>query len=110
MTTTPPPPGGAPPSPAAQPARTEPGFSWNEFFGFRYMITPILIQAIYLIGAALILIAAIAALFTSGVAGFFIGLIILVFGELAWRVYMELVILLFKMFGSLQEIERRGRM
>ena len=73
---------------------------------------PILVQAIYLIGAALITVYAVVALFgttSSTISAFLLAIVIFLFGNLVWRVHMELIILLFRIFGSLQEIERRGR-
>lgn len=87
------------------------GWDWNEFFGFRFLITPVLIRWVYVIGAAIITVLAVAALFTTAggpVIAIFSALAILVFGNLVWRVYMELVMLLFRINDSLQEIERRG--
>ena len=104
-------------APPAAPAATPPPaaeagtFKWGDFFGFRYMITPILIQVIYMIGAVFITIAGILAFFapaSGGLSPVLAGLLIILLGNLAWRVYAELVILLFKIFGSLQAIERRG--
>lgn len=112
-----------PAMPAAPPRNVR--FNWGDFFGFRFMITPILIWAVYLIGVVVITIAAILVFLATPVsvsvngvqtsssgsilAPFLISVLVFVVGNLVWRVYMELLIVLFRINGSLQEIERRGR-
>ena len=115
MTAMTPPPGTSPPAagpPPRAPGAPDAGLNWGAFFNFRYMITPILVQIIYLLGAALITVFAIISLFTptnSAIASIFLALVVFFFGNLIWRVYMELIMLLFRINGSVQEIERRGR-
>jgi Domain of unknown function (DUF4282) len=100
-------------------------FRWGDFFGFRFMITPIVIWAVYLIGVVLITVAAIYAFLATPVSmtgsngvqtstasivePFLIAIVVFVVGNLVWRVWMELLIVIFRINGSLQEIERRGR-
>ena len=79
----------------------------NEYLSFRKMITPLIIQILFWLGIVVIVISAIAAMF-SGQGGFFQGLLLLVFGTLGWRIYCELIMVFFQMNGALQEIRDRS--
>ncbi len=103
----------APPNaPVAWPQQAPPkpgGFDLTEFITFRYLITPTVITVVYVIGAVLITLGSLAAMASGGGNGFITGLIVLIFGNLYWRVILEFVIVLFRMNGALQSIDRRGR-
>ena len=73
----------------------------NDFLSFRKMITPVFIQAIFLIGAVL---AVLGALITMFRGMFFIGLVYLVLGPLLVRIYCELLILFFKIHEEVTAI------
>jgi hypothetical protein len=94
-----------PVSPRGRPAER---FDFAEFISFRYLITPTIITIVYVIGAVLITLGAIATM-ASGGNGVVSGLLLLFFGNLYWRVVLEFVVVLFRMNDSLQSIERRGR-
>jgi len=87
------------------------GFTMGNFLSFRYLITPVLVQGIYLIGAALITIGGVVAIVAPGPTsgGALGGLLILLLGNLLWRVYMELVMLFFRINEGVQRIERNTR-
>jgi len=97
-------------APASAPAPSG-GFSFGSFFSFRYMITPVLVQGIYIIGAVLITIFGLVAMFgsTPSSSGPLGGLLIIVFGNLLWRVYMEIVMLFFRINDGIQRVERNTR-
>lgn len=85
--------------------------NFGEFLTFRKMITPTIIQIIYLVSLAANALAAIGVLIagmTRGFAGFLGGalgaVIILAVGSLLIRVYCELLILLFKIYDELKAI------
>ncbi len=112
QTTTPTPaPGGtwgAPPPPPASPA----GFSWSDFFSFRYMITPSIIRVLYILGVAAITIGALSSIngFGMGFGGGILGaLLFFIVGQLYLRVIMELLVVFFGMHESLRKIERQDR-
>jgi hypothetical protein len=94
-----------PPPAASPPGRS---FDLNEFLTFRYLITPTFVTIIYVVGAVFITLAALAAL-TQGANGIISGLILFLVGNLIWRVYMEFVMVLFRINDSVQSIDRRGR-
>jgi hypothetical protein len=110
MTTAPPPqqPATPPPAPAGAPERS--GFSLGDFLSFRYMITPPLVQVIYVLVAVIIVIAGLVTMVSNAPgAGALPGLAIIIFGNLIWRVYMELVMLFFRINDGIQGIERNTR-
>ena len=118
---------------SVQPAAPEPAppadagrFSWGDFFGFKFMITPVFIRIIYLIGAVVITLSAIfiviatpVSVTTSGggtttVGGGILGVLLLAIvsflvAQLIWRIWMELLIVIFRIHGSLRTIEERGQ-
>ena len=77
-----------------------------SFLSFDVMITPMIMKIIYIVGSVVIALAALVAMFTGGVAGFFGGLIggaiMLVF----FRVWCEILILFFKMRSDIQQIQK----
>jgi hypothetical protein len=96
---------GSPPPP-----RSDGGFSLSDFFSFRHLITPTFIRVIYIIGAILITLSALAYLSVpAGGAGLVYALFVVIIGNLWWRIVLELVMVLFRINDSLAAIERRGR-
>jgi hypothetical protein len=85
------------------------GFTFNDFITFRYLITPTLITIVYIIGAVLITLGGLAAMVKGGAGGLLLGLLVVVFGNLYWRVIAEFVMVLFRMNDSLKSIDRRGK-
>jgi hypothetical protein len=82
----------------------------QEFISFRFMITPVFIQIIWLIGSALIELGGLVSIFVSGdvvtiLGGLLIGLPV---SLLLWRVYCELVILLFRIHDAITETSGGG--
>lgn len=95
-------------------------FDFKEFISFRQMITLRIIQILYIVVAIVITIFALFTMFKGDggsdsvygsmmPGGFFGGLTILIFGNLGWRVYCELMIVLFRMNKSIGEIENNTR-
>jgi hypothetical protein len=91
----------------------------RDFLAFRIMLTPILIQIIFWVGAGicvaigLVYLASGATAQYGGGANVFKGLIILVLGPLTVRIYCEILIIIFRINETLTEIkhaleERRG--
>jgi hypothetical protein len=76
----------------------------NEYLTFRKMITPVLIQVIFWIALVAIVIAGLVALGDS-VAG---GILIIVLGPLAARVYAEFVLVVFRIYDDVSAIRRQG--
>jgi NADH:ubiquinone oxidoreductase subunit 6 (subunit J) len=94
------------------------GFNWKDYFSFKTMITLQIIQIIYIVGAIFITIAALMMMFSRGDSGypggpmaffggggFFSGLIFLVVGNVALRVWCEIIIVFFRINKTLNNIE-----
>ncbi|MEE8323180.1 MAG: DUF4282 domain-containing protein [Candidatus Bathyarchaeia archaeon] len=78
--------------------------TFNEFSSFKKMITPTFIQIIFWVGAAVI---AIVGLYMMVRADFFLGLIYLVLGPVVWRIYCEILIVLFKIHENVEAINQK---
>jgi hypothetical protein len=83
-------------------------FSFSDFFTFDKMVTPSIIQIIYYILIALVVLSALVmmamSLMGGGVGAFIAGLLYLVLGPIAVRIWCELVILGFNIYKVLCEI------
>ncbi len=81
----------------------------SDFFSFRTMITPVIIQIIFWIGVALCIIVGIFYLLFGyhyyGSSAPAYGLLILVFGPVAVRIYCEILIIFFRINETLTEIK-----
>lgn len=86
----------------------------NDFLTFRKMITPMIIQVLFWIGAVVSVIAGIIMIIGGasspygGGAAVLTGLLLLVLGPLAVRIYCELLIILFRMNETLTEIKNNS--
>lgn len=97
--------GGVPTSWQQPPPVRTTAFSFTDFINFRFLITPAFMTVIYVIGVIAIALVAVASLFQNVVA----GALILVFGQLYWRIILEFVMVLFKINDSLKSIDGRGK-
>ena len=79
----------------------------GDFLRFRRMITPVFIQVVFWLGLLGNLIGSIV-LMQRGGSNVLYGFLLLLFGSLMVRVYCELIILLFRVYDSLKNIERKG--
>ena len=83
----------------------------EDFLKFRKMITPVIIQILFWVGAASCVIAALVVIALSfgssggGAAQFLGGLLMLVLGPVLVRIYCELLILFFRMNETLTDIK-----
>jgi hypothetical protein len=105
-------PGYAPAAPAQYPVGSDlPAASsggLGDFFAFRTMVSHGLLKVVYLLGfLALTLSAVLSGL--NGANGYLNGLLILVVGNVLWRVFCEWLILFFSMHERLASIERELR-
>jgi hypothetical protein len=81
----------------------------NDFFSFRTMITPIIIQILFWVGVAACVVMGIGYMvigsrYYGGAAPLY-GLMILIFGPLAVRIYCEILIIFFRINETLTEIK-----
>jgi hypothetical protein len=83
---------------------------YSEFFAFRKMITPMVIQIIFWIGVALSVIGGIGMIIggaSSNVGGgmlVLMGLLYILIGPLVVRIYCELLIVMFRILDELKGI------
>ena len=73
----------------------------RDFFEFRTMISPTVIQVVFVLGLIAIVIGAIGAIANDEAL---FGILLLVFGALYWRVVCEFIIVVFRMNSSLTVI------
>jgi len=82
----------------------------NDFLAFRKMITPMVIQVLFWIGAVSVVIGALVMLVggivKGGVGMALGGLLYLFLGPLMVRIYCEVVIVLFRILDALGEIKK----
>ena len=79
----------------------------NDILTFEKLITPMIIQVLFWIVLVLIVLSALGAMFTQS---FLMGLGMLVLGPIFWRVYCEIMIVLFRMNDNLRAIRHGGSM
>lgn len=75
----------------------------GEFLAFRKMITPLIIQIVFWIGVVGCVIWSIM-FFSFGGMAIVMGLLVLVVGPLAVRIYCELLIVMFRIYSELVAI------
>jgi len=75
----------------------------NEFLAFRKMITPVIIQVVFWIGVACCVLGGLGVMMQGGMQTL-VGLIGMLVGILAVRIYCELLILLFRIHDAVLEI------
>lgn len=102
--------GASAPGAAAGPA--SPG-GFGEFLTFRRMVTPVIIQVIFWIGVVVCVLTGLAqlamAINIGSIVAFLMALGTLIIGPIMVRVYCELLILLFRIYDTLQEIKNQRK-
>ncbi len=77
------------------------------FFSFDRMITPTIIKVVFWIGLVVTVLVGLGLLIAGNSGGVrVLGLVYLLFGPILWRVYCEILIVVFKMQEHLTAIER----
>ena len=74
----------------------------DEFLTFKKMITPVIIQILFWIGVVGAVIGGIAQMGQS----FIMGLLMVIIGPIAVRIYCELIIVIFSINDNLREIKK----
>ena len=80
----------------------------KDFFAFRTMITPVIIQIIFWVGVALCIIFGLVAIFVGsryGNGGPLYGVLLIFLGPVAVRIYCEILIIFFGINETLTEIK-----
>ena len=82
----------------------------GDFFSFRRMITPVIIQVVFWIGLIVIVGYALAILIAGDEAWVrVLGVVYLILGPILWRVWCEIMILLFRISETLTDIRNNTR-
>lgn len=85
------------------------GFNWSNFFSFKHMIALQILQIIYILVAIGISIWGLKLLFFGGDdfggLGRIGGFLLISFGNIFWRLWCELVIVMFRINKTLNNIE-----
>jgi hypothetical protein len=101
---------GPTPGAVAVPASPSP---FGEFLAFRRMVTPVVIQVIFWLGVAICVLTGLGQLFFGlrfmSIITIFSALFTIVVGPLLVRVWCELIILLFRIYDTLQEIKEQRK-
>lgn len=82
----------------------------SDYLGFRRFITPAFIMAIYVLGAIAITFLSIIIMIggTFGVlVNVVLGIIVLIFGNLFWRIFCEYLVVQFRIYDELVSLNRR---
>lgn len=74
---------------------------------FDSMLTPKIITFVYWILLFLVVIGGLSSMFSGSFIGFLLGILYMVGGAVAARIWCELLIVLFKMNEALQEISKK---
>jgi hypothetical protein len=86
-------------------------FAFQDLLSFEKLVTPTVIRIVYFIGLVVIALGALIGVFDSLFAGQILAalgaLIATVLGFLAWRIWCELVIVLFGLYDRAGEIRDR---
>jgi hypothetical protein len=76
----------------------------QDFLEFRKMITPVIIQIVFWIGVAMCVITGLLSI-TGGGMHAIGGLMTIIVGPIVVRIYCELIILLFRIYDTLNDIK-----
>lgn len=83
----------------------------ERWLNFDHFITPTVIKIIFFIGAGLAILSGLITLF-AGPGGFFanliMGLVTMVLGPILVRVYCELIIVAFKIYENIKELNEKS--
>jgi hypothetical protein len=79
----------------------------NEFSTFRKFITPVVIQVLFWLGVLAVVISGLKTRgsSTSGDLHVLVGFLIIIFGILAVRIYMEILIVVFRLYDSVRHLD-----
>ena len=92
-------------------------FNWDEFLSFRKFISPIVIKILYLIGVLAIVLFGLYMFFMSFnflkngfgtfLMYFFGSILLIIIGNLTWRISCETMLLLFSMNDELKKLNNK---
>ncbi len=71
---------------------------------FDVMLTPLIIKIVYWLGLAVLMLASLGLMFSESFLG---GIVMLLGGAIGWRIWCELLIIVFKINENIQKIADR---
>lgn len=80
----------------------------NEYLTFDKFITPVIIQILFWLGLAGIVVMSLLMIVNVPGGGGIIGLVYLILGPIIWRVYCEILLVMFKILEELRLIRKQG--
>lgn len=89
------------------------GFNFDEFLSFKKIITPVIIKIVYLLGVLGIVIYSLYTMFRpSGsflgfLINFAVGILMLIFANISWRITCELIMVIFNILGELKKLNHK---
>jgi len=88
-------------------------FNLDEFLGFRKLISPVIIKIVYLLGVVGIVLFSLFIMF-NGIHSFsqfliqlLMGIGLIIFGNLSWRISCEIFMVIFNIYGELKRANQR---
>jgi len=94
-----------PPAPALSAAAKSSG-GWRDFVEFRAFITPTIMTIVWVVGAALITLGGLLFL-SNGTSGLLPALLYISVGNLGWRIFVEVLVVVFSIHDTLREIAKK---
>jgi hypothetical protein len=84
----------------------------SEYLSFKKFITPTFIMIIYILGAVVVTIGSILLMAFGGgyggaAVGIILGIVMLIFGNLAWRILCEYWVVQFRIYEEIAALNRR---
>jgi hypothetical protein len=95
-----------PPTGTSPSAAPKPSGGWRDYVEFRAFITPTIMTIVWVLGAALITLAA-GLIMVNGQSAVIYGLLYFLFGNLGWRIFVEVLVVVFSIHDTLREIAKK---
>ena len=95
-----------PPTATSPSAAPKPSGGWRDYVEFRAFITPTIMTIVWVLGAALITLAAVQIMLNGGTSTIY-GLLYLLFGNVGWRIFVEVLVVVFSIHDTLREIANK---
>jgi hypothetical protein len=88
------------------------GFNLDEFLSFRINITPVIIKIVYLLGVIGIVFFSLYSMFArlhsfgQFIQQFIMGILLIIFGNISWRISCELIMVIYNILAELKLLNR----
>jgi Domain of unknown function (DUF4282) len=95
-----------PSQPVSPSAATKPSGGWRDYVEFRAFITPTIMTFVWVLGAALITLAAVL-IMLNGQSAVIYGFLYFLLGNVGWRIVVEVLVVVFSIHDTLREIANK---